>query len=46
MFLMNSTTITATVERLRVLFAQFGILEVLVSDSGTNFVSKEFEEFT
>ena len=43
---MNSTTTTATVERLRVLFVQFGISEVLVSDNGTNFVSKEFEELT
>ena len=43
---MNSTTTIATVEKLRVLFAQFGIPDVLVSDNGTNFVSKEFEEFT
>ena len=43
---MNSTTTIATVEKLRVLFAQFGIPEVLVSDNGTNFVSNEFEEFT
>ena len=42
---MSSTTTTATVEKLRVMFAQFGIPEVLVSDNGTNFVSKEFEEF-
>jgi len=38
---MNSTTITATVEKLRILFAQFGIPEVVVSNNGTNFVSKE-----
>ena len=42
---MNSTTTTATVEKLRVMFAQFGIPEVVVSDNGTNFVSKEFEQF-
>ena len=36
---------TATVEKLRVMFAQFGIPKVVVSDNGTNFVSKEFEEF-
>ena len=42
---MNSTTTTATVEKLRIMFAQFGIPEVVVSDNGTNFVSKEFEEF-
>ena len=43
---MNSTTTTATVERLRVLLVQFGIPEVLVANNGTNLVSKEFEEFT
>ena len=43
---MNSTRTTVTVEKLRVMFAQFGIPEVVVSDNGTNFVSKEFEEFT
>ena len=42
---MSSTTTTATVEKLRIMFAQFGIPEVLVSDNGTNFVSKESEEF-
>ena len=42
---MNSTTTTVTVEKLRVMFAQFGIPEVVVSDNGTNFVSKELEEF-
>ena len=42
---MNSTITTVTVEKLRVMFAQFGIPEVVVSDNGTNFVSKEFEEF-
>ena len=43
---MNSTTTIATVEKLRVMFAQFGIPEVLVSDNGINFVSKELEQFT
>ena len=42
---MNSTTTTVTVEKLRVMFTHFGIPEVVVSDNGTNFVSKEFEEF-
>ena len=43
---MNSTTTTATLEKLRVmLFAQFGIPEVVFSDNGTNSVSKEFEDF-
>ena len=40
----NSTTITATLEKLRVMFAQFGIPEVVVSDNDTNFVSKEFDD--
>jgi len=43
---MTSTTTAATVEKLRVLFVQFGIPEVLVSNNGTNFVSKEFAEYT
>ena len=37
---MTSTTTAATVEKLCVLFVQFGIPEVLVSDNGTNFVSR------
>ena len=43
---MTSTTTAATVEKLCVLFVQFGIPEILVSDNRTNFVSKEFAEFT
>ena len=43
---MTSTTTAATVEKLCVLFAQFSIPDVLVSDNGTNFVSKEFADFT
>lgn len=43
---MSSTTTTATVERLHVLIAQFGLPEMLVTDNGTNFVSAEFAEFT
>ena len=42
---MSSTTTAATVEKLRSLFAQFGLPEVLVSDNGPNFVSSEFKEF-
>ena len=42
---MSSTTTAATVEKLRSLFAQFGLPDVLVSDSGPNFVSSEFKEF-
>ena len=42
---MSLTTTAATVEKLRSLFAQFGLPEVLVSDNGPNFVSSEFNEF-
>ena len=45
-FPMTSTTATSTVEKLRVLFAQFRLPETLVTDNGTNFVSAEFAEFT
>lgn len=44
-FPMSSTTTAATVEKLRVLFAQFGLPEVMVSDNGPNLVSSEFKEF-
>ena len=40
-FPMSSTT----TERLRVIFAQFGLPEVIVSDNGTNFVSNALQEF-
>jgi len=43
---MTSTTTAAIIEKLHVQFAQFGIPDVLVSNNGTNPVSKEFAEFT
>ena len=42
---MKSITSAATIEKLRVLFAQFGIPEMIVSDNGTNFTSGEFQQF-
>ena len=43
--IIRSTTSTATVNKLRDIFAQHGLLEVLVSDNATNFISEEFETF-
>ena len=42
---MKSTTSTATVEKLREIFAIHGLPTTLVSDNGSNFTSSEFEEF-
>lgn len=42
---MKSTTSTATIEKLREIFAMHGLPEVVVSDNGTNFTSAEFAEF-
>ena len=44
-FLMSSTTSLAVMERLRVLFAQFGIPQAIVTDNGSAFVSQEFKSF-
>ena len=44
-FPMSSTTSLAVVERLRVLFAQFGIPQAIVTDNGSAFVSQEFKSF-
>ena len=43
--IMSSTTSTAKVNKLREIFAQHGLPEVLVSDNAANFISKEFETF-
>ncbi|XP_064459074.1 uncharacterized protein K02A2.6-like [Ornithodoros turicata] len=42
---MSSTTATKTVEKLRTVFATFGLPEVLVSDNGPQFLSAEFADF-
>ncbi|KAK3750753.1 hypothetical protein QZH41_000844, partial [Actinostola sp. cb2023] len=43
--IMNSTTSSATISKLRSMFATHGLPEVLVSDNASNFVSSEMEEF-
>jgi len=42
----NSATSTATIEKLRMIFATHGIPDTIVSDNGTPFTSEEFEIFT
>ncbi len=42
---MGSTTATATIERLRSIFAQHGIPETIVSDKGPQFTAEEFRKF-
>ena len=41
----SSSTSFATIQRLRTLFAQFGIPRTVVSDNGSCFTSKEFQTF-
>ncbi|KAK3746542.1 hypothetical protein QZH41_005600 [Actinostola sp. cb2023] len=43
--IMNSTTSSATISKLRSMFATHGLPEVLVSDNASNFVSSEMEKF-
>ena len=44
-FLMDTTTSARTIEKLRTVFARFGIPKTVVSDNGAQFTSKEFQEF-
>ena len=41
----RAATSSATIQQLRIMFAQFWILETVVLDNGQCFVSVEFEEF-
>ena len=43
--LTNSSTSAVVIDRLRTVFAQFGLPEMVVTDNGTCFVSDEFEQF-
>lgn len=43
--IVNSASSTATIEKLRGMFATHGLPETLVSDNGTAFTSNEFQEF-
>ncbi|KAM7300035.1 uncharacterized protein ISCGN_020599, partial [Ixodes scapularis] len=45
-YIMNSMSSSAVVQKLRMLFAVHGVPDVIVSDNGTAFVSAEFKEFT
>ena len=44
-FCVSSATSSITIDKLRMLFAQFGLPETIVSDNGSCFVSEEFESF-
>ena len=44
-FPMNTSTSSATIEKLRITFATHGLPEIVVTDNGSNFVSREFEDF-
>ena len=42
---MSTSTSSATIEKLRITFATHGLPEIVVTDNGSNFVSREFEDF-
>ena len=42
---MKSTTAAKTVEKLRILFSQYGLPKQVVSDNGPQFVAEEFQSF-
>ena len=42
---MNTSTSSATIEKFRIAFATHGLPEIVVTDNGSNFVSREFEDF-
>ena len=44
-FPLSSTSSSIVIGKLRALFAQFGIPQVVVTDNGSSFVSAEFESF-
>ena len=45
MFKCKHPTSTSTIDALRLLFSRFGVPKTIVSDNGTQFTSKELEEF-
>lgn len=44
-FVMNSTTTEKTIEKLRRVFASYGLPEEVVTDNGPQFTAKDFTEF-
>ena len=44
-FPVNTSTSSATIEKLRITFATHGLPEIVVTDNGSNFVGREFEDF-
>ena len=42
---MNTSTSSATIEKLRIALARQGLPEIVVTDNGSNFTSEELEDF-